>query len=260
MKHNCPDFVILTTGQSNSIGNGGHVDFHDERDHRHENILTWNVATFEWEIACLSKEMGSKPAFNQSLSFHFAKHVTKLFPNKKLGLIILGVGNTSICAWTRSCDSQQFEKSINGKLDHGTIYNTTVKHVSAALHKANKTQLDLILWHQGEADYDESHTYYEQRLHNIIKSYRNESFGYTNLPFICGLVQYISPEWIYNKQNHVLKNVKNLSKWSSCADTSQLPCVLFDPVHFSSEGHRLMGEKYYEEFIIMCKNVAKRRD
>ena len=169
-------------------------------------------------------------------------------------MIIMGVGNTSICAWTKIENTLHFEQSSSGKSDFGSIYDDTVNHVKVALKMINKPTLDLVLWHQGEADFNESHKYYEQRLNNLIQQYRSETFGNERLAFICGQVLHVNDDWHFNTQNEVLNRVHQMNRYVRCADTGNLPNLPYDPIHFSSEGHRLMGKKYFESFVDICQN------
>tara|TARA_B100001094_G_scaffold271714_1_gene277140 strand:- start:232 stop:2727 length:2496 start_codon:yes stop_codon:yes gene_type:complete len=241
-----PDVVILLTGQSNSQGMGGFYDPINPEDQVHNNIYAWNIEEACWDIADLDNNMGTKPLGYQSLGFHFCKHYLNDHPGVKLGLIVSGMGGQSICRWSRP--NLKFPSSNNSwKIDTADLYEESCDAVREALEITGKQKLDLILWHQGEADWNETHTYYDCRINSVINQYRNEEFGSTELPFICG--ELLKNNSFASKQNEVLvKFNNNTDPYSRCAFTKNFSHSSEDFIHFSSQGHRDMGLAYYDQF------------
>lgn len=238
------DFVILLTGQSNSQGTGGSVDIFNVYDHIDNRIFSWNIYTLNWEIANLTNTIGTKPPFNQCFAFHFAKHYLLENPFHKVGIVNIGYGSMPICRWTlnESCKLP----SINiFKPDLGDIYAQSIYHTKLALMQVKRQTPDVILYHQGEADYEETHEYYKERLYNLIKQYRQD-LNYPELKFIAGELLNTS---IMAKQNCVL-NELNYDKdmYTRCAFTKNLFPAFGDFLHFCSDAHRLMGKLYYDQY------------
>lgn len=241
-----PDFVILLTGQSNSQGIGGMYDPSHPDDQPHPNIFAWNIEENCWDIADLESNMGTKPLGYQSLGFHFAKQMLKDYPDRRIGLVISGLGGQSICRW--SLPGFGFEQSVNlWKIDTADLYNDSRDNVADSLVMAAKNKLDLVLWHQGEADWNESAVYYKQRLAKVIQQYRTEEFGSPKMPFIVGELS--KHHSVAYKQNTVLRDLNmDTDKYTRCAFTKNLQHAPGDPIHFSSQGHRDMGRAYYEQY------------
>ncbi len=241
-----PDFVILLTGQSNSQGFGGYYDSTNIDDTIHPNIYSWNIDDSSWELADLQKHMGTKPYGYQCLAFHFAKQLLLDQPSLKIGILVYGMGSQSISRWSIPNISLPSSKN-NSKIDTADIYYDTCIQITQALSLTKNSKLNCVLWHQGEADWNESHIYYERRLLNVINQYRCQDFSQPNIPFICGeLSKHHLLSW---KQNHVLKSLNsNLDPYSRCAFTKNFDHALNDPIHFSSQSHREMGKSYYEQY------------
>jgi hypothetical protein len=244
-----PDFIIALVGQSNSQGWGGKYDRNVEADQIHKNITTWNIEDKRWQIADLRQTMGTKPANLQCLAFHFAKEFVKENPDKNVGIIIYGFVGQSISNWT--IPNVTLPKArCSWKNDTAFIYDNTIIEITEALQVANKQTLDLILWHQGEADSDESFEYYETRLKQIIHQFRTEPFGITRLPFIVGEIKEKYGFW--HKQNKILKSLNSdIDKFTRCASSKNLDTDKSS--HFTSEAHRILGTRYYEQYKIVTR-------
>lgn len=246
-----PDIVFLVTGQSNSQGWGGLYEPHNPEDDSDNRIFGWNMEENSWVIFDLEKPIGTKPIGLQCFAFHFAKQYLKTFPDRKIGFVVSGLGGQAICRWTKP--NKAFHKSIDiNKEDLGDLYDDSVKSVKMALRNAGVDKIDGVLWHQGEADYLESHEYYNERLQIVIDQYRNEPFGHKELIFIAGELIHNSDEWAYNKQNAILRTLNdNQDKFIRCANTKHLPANGDDLVHFATESHRAMGSLYYDQYKII---------
>ena len=255
-----PDFTILLTGQSNSQGIGGFYDPLIEDDQPHPQIFAWNLEENCWDIADLESNMGTKPLGYQCLAFHFAKWMLKDYPTRRIGIVVSGLGGQSICRW--ALPEFGFESSSNlWKIDTADLFTDSVESVADSLTMASVNKLDCVLWHQGEADWNESNLYYKQRLQKIIKQYRIEEFGNPNMPFIVGELS--KHHSVAHKQNTVLRQLNmDSDKYTRCAFTKNMQHAPGDPIHFGSQGHRDMGKAYYEQYkmITYWEQLANAED
>ena len=238
-----PDVVFLVTGQSNSQGTGGYYDPIHSDDTTDDNILSWNIQDKSWDVASLERYMGTKPLLSQCYGFHFAKQYIKRFPQRKVGLVVCGSPGQSICRWSHVT----FPRSSNYKKDVGDIYDKTVLNMFDAISKSNTKQVDGILWHQGESDHNESHTYYRNRLEHVIQEYRR-AFG-KKTAFIAG--ELLKCENGSHKQNDVLRELNhNKDCFSRCTFSKNLE-QCGDNLHFSTQSHRILGDMYFEQYMII---------
>lgn len=240
-----PNFLILLTGQSNSLGWGGSSDKTNENDKQHERISGWNISTSTWDIADLDdNSLGMKPIGNQCLAFHFAKCIVKIHKNAHVGIIVVGEGGQSINRWTL-----RFQ---------GDIYTQSIYHCTKAIEKSITNKLSCILWHQGESDDDKNNIYYEKYLREVIQQYRISECCKSDTPFICGDLGGKSFYWWdANKQTNALRIMNaDADKNTRCANLSDLD-MNDDNVHFSTESHRKMGRLYFNEFRKISNNQLK---
>jgi hypothetical protein len=244
---NIPDVVFLVTGQSNSQGWGGFYEHDHPKDQMDSGIFSWNIDERVWEIANMEKHMGTKPPYNQCFAFHFAKMYRNKYPKTKVGLIVSGLGGQSIARWTQH-DSKIPVSKHDWKSDTGDLYDSSILCSKEALTTCKKKEIDAVLWHQGETDWDENSEYYKIRLRNMIVNYRID-IGTTDTPFIAG--ELIKAHPFTSKQNTVLRELNDLSdKNTRCAYTKNLEHAPGDFLHFNTESHREMGELYFDQYMI----------
>lgn len=243
------NFVLFfITGQSNTQGTNSCVNLHDQRDHVDSRILSWNIYEHKWEIANLASVIGTKPANNQCFAFHFAKEYLKQYPYMKVGLIVYGSPNTSINHWVPPNVHLPPSNDIFKK-DIGNVFVDTVNVISEAIKAAGRNYLDGVLWHQGEADFMETYEYYYYRIKHVIFMYRHYfSHPTKGLPFIVGeLLSYT----YFGKQNVILRALQNEDQLTRCASLFGLEHAPGDPLHLSTEGNRLMGQRYFNEYKML---------
>lgn len=243
------DLVILLTGQSNALGVGGWCDMADFNDRSDANIYGYNSNTRSWGIFDLRCDIGSKLPQHQCLAFHFAKQYTSSNPHHTVGIIVCGEAGVGICRWIKP--QQMLQRSSVNKCDTGDIYTRSVTMVNTALKFVENSEIDVILWHQGENDFDESTTYYYSRLNTVVSQYRSECFTNENVLFIAGELLHNNDIWAFNRQNIALHCFnEDPDARCRCAKTKNLSSNVAygDYLHFSSEGHRAMGRRYYETY------------
>lgn len=245
--NNEPNFIIALTGQSNSQGFGGQFEEGNPADQPHARIRGWNHIALEWQEADMRTDsLGStshRPKNHQSLAFHFAKRLVNKYPDIIVGIINYGLSGAPIRYWNEEED--------------GTIYKVHKYIIEKALSKLEyKRNIDVICYHQGESDWNMDTAYYEDTLNKVIKQYRSLDACNHETPFIVG--QTTQANNYFEMQNETLLNLNiDDDKYTECVDTGDLQTATYqgqpDPYHFSAQGHRTLGLRYYKAFCKMFK-------
>ena len=242
------DHIVLLTGQSNAMGCGGRFDSYEKMDSTHADIYGFDAYTSKWVEFDLRNRVGGKAQHDQCLAFHYAKRYIADNPGSSVGIIVSGEAGQSISRWVLPQNGLQY--SVN-KQDTGDHYALSVAMVTNALSDVKNNKIHAVLWHQGESDYDESNTYYINRLHAVIKQYRSEDFSTNNLPFITGELIHNDDLWAFNKQNVALISLNEGTFVNVVCVRTRFLCgnyIAEDIIHFSSSGHRQLGSLYYDAY------------
>ena len=222
--------LVLVTGQSNALGSGTAFDEFLDAPNNHVMAFTnngWEIANLNqiWDLNWFPRTHPNTPPSN-NFGFHFGKHVANQAPGRVVGIILLTAPGQPISHWDR--DSQ--------------FFNQTRDKVSRAINELpNKSQLDAILWHQGEsdgADRDE----YGEALYNLIERFRSEPWFGNDRPFICGE----TAESPVNRQLARLNS--DADEWTACVAAEGLP-VLPNTNHFNAESLRTLGARYGNAYL-----------
>ncbi|MDD3831201.1 MAG: sialate O-acetylesterase [Clostridia bacterium] len=237
--------IILVCGQSNAVGRGiGPAEFDYIVDSRIVSLGNNYVISTATEV-----EVGGFSC--NSFSHFFAKLYANndLESGRKLLIINTAVSETGFSdnRWCAGCD----------------LYESTISKVKAVLGLNPHNRLVAVLWHQGERDItrDVNRWVYFWRFDNMLKWMRL-SLNAVEVPFIAGD---FSTAW---KQNYVASSaivqaIKDVvSNNSHCGfvttreevkvgDTITVVQVAVnegDVMHFSKEGNKLLGQKYYSVY------------
>ena len=202
------DYIILLTGQSNAVGYGSVYNPTLEQDKPDPRIWGYLSASDTWSVFDLKLQIGSKKPYMNSMAFQYAKKLLLDNPSWTIGIIICGLGSQSITRWVKPyrciCAGNHLQNSVLnvvGKKDKGDIYDWSVLMVNSALAHCNKkNNVNLIMWHQGESDFMESHTWYYQRLVKVIAQYHKETWFTNDSVFMCG--QLVENN-LTNKMNYI---------------------------------------------------------
>ena len=221
--------IFFLMGQSNMEGcSSVDGDMDTETDPR---ILKLNKSEF-WEVAKDPISNDCEIAVGPGLQF--AKKLIAENPDITIGLVPLAVGGTEISFWSKP-NNKYYE----------TLY--------LAKEARKIGTIKGFLWHQGEGDTgDESKaTSYDDNLRRLIDSLRIDLRD-PYIPFIVGgfpenqHLIYRSPlrGYVWNQ----LKEVGLNFPFCGYARSSGVPYMENDPVHFTSDGQRIMGERYANEY------------
>lgn len=139
------------------------------------------------------------------------------------------------------------------------LYDNAVSRVNYVFEKYPKSKLKAILWHQGEKDVNYKN--YQRDLDTFIVQIRKDiKAANATTPFILGgMVPYwteLKPE---RKQQ--LQIIEQTTKRipSTAFVSSYLPWRIEKPnntkdtVHFSADGQREMGKRYFDTYTLMVK-------
>ena len=248
--------IVLLTGQSNAMGCGGRFDLYDPLDSPHADIYAFDPYISKWVEFDLRNRVGGKAQHDQCLAFHYAKRYIADNPGSSVGIIVSGEAGQGISRWVLPQNGLQYS-SVN-KQDTGDHYALSVAMVKNALLGVTNTKIHAILWHQGESDYDESNTYYINRLHAVIKQYRSEEFSARDIPFVAGELIHNNDLWAFNKQNVALVSLNEGMITNVVCVRARFLCGNYtagDIIHFSSSGHRRLGSLYYDAYTYMYNST-----
>jgi len=244
--------LILVTGQSNVTGSQSaydpSLDQVDLRVFAYTDTNDWEVADLHqawdadgWHPGNGSLADTSRTPYN-NFAFHFAKTVVKNDPDRVVGVIIASAPGEGIAHWDAN---SPFSQTVESKV------------LAALSAQGVKSQIDGILWHQGETDHQfngtsdvdatdaqrADPTYYPDKLDALIKRYRTSNWFSSNKPFICGETK-LAP---VNGRLTALNDDGDSS--TGCIIGNDL--TTRDGVHFDASGLRLLGQRYAQKYLQM---------
>lgn len=135
----------------------------------------------------------------------------------------------------------------------GFLYNDLIDRTKFVIKKFPKSEIKLILWHQGEADVGNPN--YTNLLDTFIQNIRSD-LNTKDLPFIVGGMV---PFWVSQKsfrieQQTIIKNTPLRIENTAYADP-EIPFIIekedntFDEIHYSAEGQRELGRRYFNAYL-----------
>ena len=145
---------------------------------------------------------------------------------------------------------------INNRWNKGDdLYNDLVMRVNYIFNEFPRSNLKVILWHQGEHDAINNNLNYEYSLDKFINDLRTD-LSDNSIPFILGGMV---PYWVDKQSNRI--NFQNIiSETPFRIDNTAyanplLPFVIdktnnnHDTVHFDAVGQREMGRRYFNKYL-----------
>ena len=227
--------LILVTGQSNALGAESAYDV--VLDVPHEQVFAftdqgWQQADLHqvWDLDHFPRgNPGEEP--NNNLALHMAKEIARQRGDRVVGFVLATAPGQSITHWD---PSESFFQQIDSKV------------LEAINQLPHKSQLDGILWHQGESD--EGDPDYHLKLDSLIENFRVQNWFSSDRPFICGETAVFE---VVNRQLSALNG--NGDRWSGCVGSENLQTHL-DGFHFNAEGLRELGKRYAVKYLDMLAN------
>jgi hypothetical protein len=222
--------LVLVTGQSNALGAGTAFDWSLDRGHSQVYAFTdsgWRIADLRqvWDLGWHPRtNPGTDPHNNFAL--HFGKRLVQRDPSRVVGFVLASAPGQPISHWSYNSD----------------FYNSIRAKVSRAINQLpHKSQLDGILFHQGESDGADSNSY-GQDLRNLIHNLRSEPWFDYGRPFICGETARLPVNNQLNSLN------RDTDPYTGCVQASNLP-VHLDEQHFTASALRALGARYADRYL-----------
>jgi hypothetical protein len=255
-----PNFIILTSGQSNAGGWTTIYDQNVEIDQPNSNIKAYDINKKSWVLANLdngslgSYEQCRKP--NQNLfAFQYAQNLIKNNPSIKPGIICVTCGAKPISNWVFYDENSPYyeenlKSSIRSERPVGYFFDklkNTYNEAMLQLSTFKSKKIDVVIWHQGESDvvYNSNLDYYNESLNVLIDQFTELSENKV-VPFIGGtILKNDLPTYNTNNINDIIRNTDR-KRLYNYAELSELP--INDYIHFNTEATRKGGVLYYEAY------------
>lgn len=243
--------VVLLIGQSNAAGcDSGKDEFLDYPDNKVLLYCAGGLMSWKYPYQ-LVRAVEKIPNFEGWISSpdgvtfatHFAKKLTFVHPNSVIVIIPVARGNTGFSTG---------EWSLGGYLRELAVSVT-----NRFLSEYPNSELEAMIWHQGERDIDSGTDPLVWRgyVEDMIKDFRTRITNASKVPFIAGQV---SRQWgsgiraiFFNKY------VSEIFKRVDYADyASSENCEVYgngNEIHFNDKGIRLLAERYFSGYLA-CRN------
>ena len=163
-------------------------------------------------------------------SYGFAKEMSNVLTNKRIGLIVNAKGGTSIEEWEPG----------------DTLYNEAINQTRKALKTGGI--LKGIIWHQGESNTSRYKKYMGQ-LTALIEALRTD-LNMPDIPFVAGQLSPDKPR--RSNFNKMILELPITVKNTGVVTTENTSTI--DSTHFDSASQRLMGKRYADELLKLMKD------
>jgi hypothetical protein len=221
--------LILVTGQSNALG--ANTRFDASLDQPHDSVFAftdqgWQRAdlTQVWDRNWFPRtHPGSEPSNN--FAFHFGKNLVRARPDRVVGFILATAPGQSINHWRYG---HSFYREVENRV------------IDAINQLPHKSQLDGILWHQGETDANDTQAYTDA-LYTLIYYLRNESWARHDAAFICGETKQLA---VNNRLNGLNRDSDPKTACVRATDLS----TFADGHHFDTAALRTLGQRYADAY------------
>lgn len=248
--------VVVVTGQSNVLGSN--TKYNRDLDQPHPRVFAftdqgWRVADLHqvWDVHAHPGNHSLTVAGNEpynNMAIHFGKALASADSGRVVAFIVAADPGKGIANWDRG----------------SVFYQKLGNKISRALGELpHKQSVDGVLWHQGENDWHyegtsdagatgfstkdsfEYRQYYRLKLERLIANFRSESWGRSDMIFICGETR--RAEGV-NRRLMALNN--DADSRTACVPAADLPKRADDPQgsHFSAQGLRTLGERYANKY------------
>lgn len=222
--------VVLVTGQSNTLGSN--TDVVEGLDDPSSRVYAWTENG--WDVANLRQvwDLGWHPRTtpdglhpHNNFALHFGKQVASA-SDRVVAFIVLSAPGRPISHW-------DIEKDFYQKIRFQVVEALSfLPHIS---------ELNAILWHQGENNWFGG-AEYREKLYQLIANFRGEPWYGERAFFICG-------ETHRAPVNADLDSLNSDGDIRTACVSSLGVGVLPDLTHFDSAGLREIGKRYGEKYL-----------
>lgn len=228
-------FRLLISGQSNSIGFGSggpewpvipEIRFWNN-DNDKNNEPDWSVGS-SWEYAECQHLPFRPDGIYQSFGFWFARRYAGFNPEHYVRGLLISRGGTSITAWTDGAEP------------------TMRNRIADVWTASGGSGCDAFLWHQGEKDYATMpFTEWRDRFVGLVAWLRSTGIIKPDAPVIVGgLARTDAGRIAFNSDLATFAAANGYG----FADSAGLPMQGGSLSHFSGDGLKTLGYRYYAEF------------
>lgn len=222
-----PMEIYVLIGQSNMAGRAT-IELQDKDSINNVFLFTGNEAK-PWEKA--ANPLNKYSTVRKSLTmqklgpgYTFAKEMSQVRPEKKIGLVVNAKGGTSIEEWKPG----------------NTLYNEAVSQIKKAIRQG---VLKGVIWHQGESNASKYNEYLP-KIKELIETLRKD-LNTPNLPFVAGQLSPDKPQ--RNDFNKMILKLPNEVKNTGVITTEETSTI--DSTHFDSASQRLLGKRFAVEML-----------
>lgn len=173
----------------------------------------------------------------------FGMDFAKLFPEKELYIIKLGVSGSQISTWANEADNHNWNYFFE---------NVYAPAVNDLLSKGKKPVLAGVWWMQGCGDDDKSEDYYKAALLQLVRQCRTE-LGFDTAPFYIGYI--LAPgennsypagsagysDNVRNAQNEVASSLSGVEILDTRNCSMQYEANFKGYIHFDAAGQNEIG-------------------
>jgi hypothetical protein len=226
-------WVFIMAGQSNMAGKG-QVESKDTIPH--PRILTINKAG-NLIVAKEPLHFYEPTRTGLDCGLSFGKELLKNIPDSiSILLIPTAVGGSSVSQWINDSTYRNvtlfsnFKEKVEIGKKYGTVY--------------------AIIWHQGETDAASVNTIrvYDHQLEILFAKFREETAN-PRLPILIGgLGSFAKNDESWQEINRKIKDYLKTDSNSYLISSADLKHK-GDSIHFDSEGQRILGQRFANEFI-----------
>ena len=225
--------TIIAMGQSNMVGHdGGGGDLSTNA-----LVKTWNETAVGWVLADPAASSAATKMFpeytpnNNNIAFHFAKQMAEVYGDS-VRLLYEAHNGRHIGEWINNGEANDWYADMESQIAAASV-----------------TEVDVILWHQGEANSIQffsstTNELYADSVGMLIDSLRAEIWTSGTTPFIGGEM---TNDRTDNYQNGVYSNMEMFfgSPYIAVAALKDLPTESGSEVHFDGSSLQLAGRQRY---------------
>ncbi|MGB0849026.1 MAG: sialate O-acetylesterase [Thiolinea sp.] len=178
----------------------------------------------------------------------FSKFIAAWYPGRRINIVKLAVGGTSIYDWARVWNPRISFRMTESRI-RNSLYGLLKRQITNSRVLDNNKQVTGIIWMQGERDakFPQAANAYLGNIRSLIYDLRRE-YRSPQAPFILGRINppddhRPAVETIRRAQVTVSTQVP-LTRWVNTDGLSKAA----DQVHYDTRGQIMLGRRFAEEF------------
>ena len=236
------DLVFILAGQSNMVG------WTESHFYELPSWMKIKPVRLEFYNSGRQMEFWHQPGGRIGPEVSFGKYIAGWYPGRRIALVKLAVGGTSIYDWARvwnpAISYRMTESSIQNSL-----YALLKRQVELSKVLENGNKVAAFLWMQGERDarYPQAANAYFGNLRNLVNDFRRE-YQSPDAPFILGRV---NPLLLHHPAIATIRQAQEQASQQlpgvALVNTDDLPKAA-DQIHYNTKGEEFLGRRFADEF------------